>query len=271
MSFPQPPTPPSEPFNTEPNNPANPQSPPVPQQEAWGQGPGPTTQPAPTTKKPISKALFSAFGVGLFLSGCVSGCISGAAIIQSNQKASPAPTATVTVTAKATEKVKEQSDNPTPSESTPTTPPSGTPTEAGSTPAAPPAPEAPTPAAPPAPDPNALTQPVEHGTITITPFTTRMDELTGKRALLCTTVTAVNTSQQTWSVNPLEFELSSPDHKRANASIFTGGQGLGHAELIAGDTVAGDVCFEDPGQRGQFTLIWGPFFAESTRWTVQIP
>lgn len=266
MSFPQPPENPGSPFNPTASGGPGPQPGPVPQQEAWGQSPNPGVPIGQPQKKPMGKPLIAALCTGLFLTGCVSGCVTGAAMVDGKSAASPAPTVTVTATASATESApasEQPTDTPSaaPSESAPE------PTSEAPAPAAP-APEAP---APQAPDPNSLTQQVENGTITITPFAARMDEFTGKQALLCTTVTAVNTSKDTWSVNPLEFELSTPEHKRINAAIFTGGQTLGHSELIAGDTVAGDVCFEDPGTRGQFTLIWGPFFKDSTRWTVQIP
>lgn len=224
----------------------------------------------PTQAKPMGKATFAAICTGLFLSGCVSGCVSGAALIDSQHKTDPSPTATVTVTAKP-------SQSPTESESPSATPaPQDSQSTAGTTTPVPepPAPEAPAPEAPAlqgAADPTSLTQTVKHGTITITPFAAKRDDLTGNSALLCTTLTAVNTGKEEWSINPLEFKLSAPDHTRSNITVFGSGHQLNHSELIPGDTVSGDLCFEDSGQRGEYTLMWSPFLSDSVRWTLQIP
>lgn len=268
MSFPQPPSNPGSPFDptasSEPGMPPPPGS--MPQQEAWGQSPSQGVPMSQLPTKPMGKPLIAALCTGLFLSGCVSGCVTGAALVNSKSGASPAPTVTKTV--KASEpKVKPDKPSDTPS---------SIPSEAAPKPAseelapAAPAPEPPAPEAPATSDPTSLTQTVKHGTLTITPFTQKMDELTGTHGLLCTTLTAVNSSKDSWSVNPLEFQLSAPDHSRSNINPFGGGQVLHHAELIPGDTVTGELCFEDTGQRGAYTLIWSPFLSDSVRWNVQI-
>ncbi|WP_336250273.1 hypothetical protein [Stomatohabitans albus] len=247
---------------------------PPPPTGRWGAPPKPPVTPSGSPEPAVkrrSKPVIIASAIGLFLSGCVSGCVSGAAIIQSNRDSTPpTPRATVTVTASASTapSTRPPSTPPLSELSTPPTPPAPvSPPEPTQEPAA--QPPAPDPG--PAPDADPLTQQTARGTITITAFSPSQDEFTGTKPLLCTTATFASSGDRSWSINSYAFELAAPDHSRTSPAIFSSGRNIPLTTLEPGDTVAGEVCFEDSGQRGAYTLIWDEPFVGSVRWNITIP
>lgn len=86
---------------------------------------------------------------------------------------------------------------------------------------------------------------------------------------LCTMIEVTNSSQDTWSVNPFEFRIIYPDNTRDGVAFSTD-RNLNHTELLPGDTVAGKVCFNDLGLKGEHKIVYQPFFANQLRWIANI-
>jgi len=88
---------------------------------------------------------------------------------------------------------------------------------------------------------------------------------------ICAAVKIVNHNNSTISYNERYWSLQSPNGTVVHSNVGAAG-GLGSGDLAAGGTVAGTVCFDDPGQTGPYMGIYKPDPLNPTRdtWLVQL-
>jgi hypothetical protein len=91
------------------------------------------------------------------------------------------------------------------------------------------------------------------------------------RDLLCGDVTILNRDSDAQRYSTFDFRLQTPGGDVRDATITTG-DGLDTGDLISGGTKTGKVCWEDPGQSGQYVVIWKPdvFNADRGIWLVTV-
>lgn len=115
-----------------------------------------------------------------------------------------------------------------------------------------------------------------NGPIELSGFTTTVagvarstDALT--RKLICGDVTIRNRDNTAQRYSSFDFRLQTPGGDVKDATISTGAT-LDSGDLIAGGSKTGKVCWDDPGQRGQYVVIWKPdvFNADRGIWLVTL-
>ena len=80
-------------------------------------------------------------------------------------------------------------------------------------------------------------------------------------SLLCSRVDYENGSTQAISYNGLfDWKLQTPDNVIVNSTVFVNRdvRVLNSGDLPAGQKVSGDVCFEEPDQKGSYVVINDP-------------
>ena len=81
---------------------------------------------------------------------------------------------------------------------------------------------------------------------------------TGFSKIVCSTVTLANRDKKAQSYSITSWKLQTPGGNVQDVN-FQGDKILqGNGSLIPGGTVTGSVCFDDPGQAGQYVLAWTP-------------
>lgn len=90
---------------------------------------------------------------------------------------------------------------------------------------------------------------------------------------ICASVKIVNHNNSTISYNERYWSLQSPNGTVVQHSNVGAVGGLGSGDLVAGGTVAGTACFDDPGQTGPYMGIYKPDPLNPTKasWIVTLP
>lgn len=87
---------------------------------------------------------------------------------------------------------------------------------------------------------------------------------------ICAAVTVVNHNSSTISYNDLYWKLQSPSGAVTDTN-FSASNDLGSGSLVAGGTVSGNVCFDNPGQSGTYVGIYKPDPFNATRGIWLVP
>jgi hypothetical protein len=81
-------------------------------------------------------------------------------------------------------------------------------------------------------------------------------------ALLCTDVNYVNNSTESVRFGSTDWHLQNPQGAVKDATFAMGVKTLDYGELRpGGGTIAGTVCFEDPGLKGDYLVVHKPMFS----------
>jgi hypothetical protein len=91
-------------------------------------------------------------------------------------------------------------------------------------------------------------------------------EAFGTTPVVCSAVSIVNGSDESVSFNPFYFELQDPAGASRSTTIGGSDSLLGSGDLAPGGTVAGDVCWEDPGAPGQHVIIHDALWGDRSAW-----
>lgn len=79
--------------------------------------------------------------------------------------------------------------------------------------------------------------------------------------LLCTTVSFVNGTDERVSVHPWEWKLQDPNGAAVMSTIaFDGKDTFTGADLAVGGKGGGRICFDDPGLKGTYQLLYDGWF-----------
>ena len=101
-------------------------------------------------------------------------------------------------------------------------------------------------------------------TVTSTPLVD--GESFGTGAVLCTTVTIQNASDDSVNFNGgFDWSLQDPNGASRNTNFGGSGNFLGSGDLVAGGNVSGDVCFDaDTAVTGSYVVLYKPTFSFSS-------
>lgn len=73
---------------------------------------------------------------------------------------------------------------------------------------------------------------------------------------LCTDVAYVNGTDDTYKASPMDWKLQDPNGAATNLTFTSGVDMFRDAELAAGGKASGTVCFDDPGTKGDYTVLY---------------
>jgi len=114
------------------------------------------------------------------------------------------------------------------------------------------------------------------GSIQLSGYTTTVSDIGRSsdglsRKLICATVSIRNRDTRTQRYSQFDFRLQTPGGE-VKDSTLTLQNSLDSGDLIAGGSKSGKVCWEDPGQSGQYVVIWKPdaFNADRGIWLVTL-
>lgn len=115
-----------------------------------------------------------------------------------------------------------------------------------------------------------------NGSIDLSGFTTTVTNVEKSsdalsRRLICGEVTIRNRDSRAQRYSSFDFRLQTPGGDVKDATISTGNT-LDSGDLISGGSKTGKVCWEDPGQPGQYIVLWKPdtFNADRGVWLVTL-
>ena len=115
-----------------------------------------------------------------------------------------------------------------------------------------------------------------NGAVELSGFTTSVSNVAREEGyfddgLICGSVTIRNRDTKAQAYGSFDFRLQTPGGEVKTVTIAPG-EDLGFGDLITGGSKTGRVCWNDPGQPGQYIVIWKPdsFRADRGIWLVTL-
>jgi len=91
-------------------------------------------------------------------------------------------------------------------------------------------------------------------------------------AQFCLDVTLVNRDEKSQPYSQFDFKIQSPGGDVQGATLTNKEPSLSSGTLTNGGSKTGFVCFDDPGQPGEYIVIWKPdsFTADRGLWFYKV-